>query len=81
MTSTTLEGMADAGAGRIKLATSLPTSPVDYYGDRIGHDEWRGGELIYHNGTGTGSDKLYLQSETSGKTAIWKVIATKFTTP
>lgn len=72
----------DAASGRIKLATSLPSTPSDYYGSYgIASDEWYGGEVIYHNGSGTGANKLYIQTATSGKTATWKVIVTQFVTP
>ena len=36
----------DAILGRIMLVSSLPTTPSGYYGDRIGYDEWRGGEKL-----------------------------------
>lgn len=73
----------DAAMGRIKFATQLPQLPSAYYhaSDLITNDEWRGGELLYHNGTGTGANKLYIQSATSGKTPVWRTIATEFTTP
>lgn len=70
----------DAATGRFQLVTQLPSTPAAYYGSYgISSDEWRGGEIVYHNGSGTGSDKLYIQLATSGKTAEWRTITTQFT--
>ena len=68
----------DAPIGRLKLVTSLPSTPSNYYGDTIASDEWRGGEVVYHNGTGTGANKLYVQTAASGQTPTWKLIVTQF---
>jgi len=70
----------DAATGRFKMVTQLPQTPEAYYGDYgISSDEWHGGEVVFHNGTGTGSYKLYIQTETSGKTPVWKLVVTQFT--
>jgi hypothetical protein len=70
----------DAATGRFKMVTQLPSTPEAYYVDYgIASDEWKGGEVVYHNGSGTGADKLYIQTATSGRTATWVTITTQFT--
>jgi hypothetical protein len=68
----------DAPVGRLKLVTSLPQTPLAYYGDTLASNEWRGGEIVYHNGSGTGANKLYIQTATSGTTPTWKRVVTQF---
>jgi hypothetical protein len=71
----------NAPIGRIRLVTALPSTPEAYYGGSITlkDDEWRGGEVCYHNGSGTGAHKLYIQTATSGRTATWKRVVTGWT--
>lgn len=69
-----------APIGRIKMVTQLPSTPELYYGGShsMQDDEWRGGEIVYHNGSGTGSNKLYIQTATSGRTPTWKRLNPQF---
>lgn len=70
----------DAPEGSVRMETAPPSTPEDYYGaGSIASDEWRGGEMFFHNGSGTGSSKLYIQTATSGRTPTWRTIATQFT--
>ena len=69
----------DAKAGSFKTVTQLPSTPSDYYGAG-GPAEWIGGETVYHNGSGTGGDKLYIQTATSGTTPTWKKTSAQFVT-
>lgn len=66
----------DAPIGRIKLVSSLPQTPEDYYGGSatLKDNQWRGGEIVYHSGDGTGSDKIYIQTATSGRTPTWRTV-------
>lgn len=58
-----------------KMVTVLPSTPYDYY-DVSSTDidaailEWRGGELACIKTT-TYRGMLYLQTKTSGRTAVW----------
>ena len=72
-----------APIGHVKMVSSLPQTPEDYYGSShsMQDDEWRGGEIVYVKGTSTGSNKLYIQTAESGRTPTWKTVATGFTTP
>lgn len=72
----------DSPLGRLKLVTQLPSTPEDYYGGlyNIVSDAWRGGEVVYHNGSGSGSNNLYIQTETSGRTAVWRRQVLEFET-
>ena len=71
----------DSPLGRLKLITQLPQTPETYYDSYgISSDAWRGGEIVYHNGTGTGGNKLYIQTATSGRTPTWKALSTQFDT-
>lgn len=74
--------LIDAPTGRIKVVTSLPSSPSAYYGALYGINltSWQGGETVYHGGTGTGADKLYIQTATSGTTPTWRTVAAQFVT-
>lgn len=68
----------DAPLGRLKLVTQLPQTPETYYDSYgISSNEWRGGEVLYHNGSGTGANKLYIQTATSGRTPTWRTIVTQ----
>lgn len=71
----------NAPVGRFKLVTTLPQTPEDYYGGSytVKDSDWRGGEIVYHNGSGTGSHKLYVQTATSGRTPTWKRLNPQFT--
>lgn len=82
MAESTGMDLIDAPAGRLKMVTTLPETPEDYYGDSASmqNDEWRGGEIVYHNGTGTGSNKLYIQTATSGRTPTWRRLSDQFVT-
>lgn len=76
-----IRDMAISASGvRFKMVTQLPSTPEDYYGGSITlkDNEWRGGEIVYHNGAGTGSNKLYLQTATSGRTPTWRTLSTGF---
>jgi hypothetical protein len=68
--------------GRFKLVTQLPQTPSAYYGGSytLKDSDWRGGEIVYHNGTGTGANKLYIQTATSGTTPTWKRLLPQFIT-
>jgi hypothetical protein len=67
------------GYARFKPVSSLPTTPEAYYGvssnDVVG-TEWVGGESCYHRG----DNRLYVQYNTSGRTAMWKRLLTQFAT-
>lgn len=65
--------------GRLKLVTQLPQTPSAYYGAPY-DGAWKGGEIVYHNGSGTGGNKLYIQSATSGVTPVWRALTTQFVT-
>jgi len=73
---TTLERTSalNAPLGRIQLVTSLPQTPEAYYGGSytLKDSGWRGGEIVYITGSSTGSNKLYIQTATSGRTPTWK---------
>lgn len=58
------------------LATAPPQTPGAYYGGfyNINSQEWKGGEIFYHNGVGTGGNKLYIQTATSGTTPTWRAL-------
>lgn len=81
VTSIIRDKAISASSMRFKLATQLPQTPEDYYGGSytLKDNEWRGGEIIYHNGSGTGSHKLYVQTATSGRTPTWKRLLPQFT--
>lgn len=72
----------DSPLGRLNLVTQLPQTPEAYYGAfySIESKEWKGGEVVYHNGTGTGGNKFYIQTATSGRTPTWKTQTTQFVT-
>ena len=72
----------DSPLGRLNLVTQLPQTPEAYYGAfyNINSQEWKGGEIVYHNGTGTGGNKLYIQTATSGRTPTWRALSTQFAT-
>ncbi len=72
----------DAPLGRLNLVTQLPSTPEAYYGAFYGINskEWKGGEIVYHNGSDTGGNHLYIQTNTSGRTAAWKTTNTQFAT-
>lgn len=71
----------DSPLGRLKFLATLPTTPEQYYGSYgINSDEWKGGEIVYFTATGTGGNKLVIQTATSGRTATWKYISTQFET-
>jgi hypothetical protein len=71
--------LVDAPQLRVKMITQLPQTPEAYYSDYgINSNEWKGGEVCYHNGSGTGSQKLYIQTSTSGRTPVWRTRATQF---
>ena len=72
----------DSILGRIKLTASLPSTPEDYYGAFYGINskEWKGGEIVYFTATGTGGNKLVIQTATSGRTATWKYQSEQFVT-
>jgi len=66
-----------ADGANIKLVSSLPTTPGQYYGtgDRdVINSYWVGGEEVFH----TGDNKYYIQTATSGTTAVWKRVVTAF---
>lgn len=66
------------------LAKAVPLSyfptPQQFYGRLTGQDAeiaaWVGGELLYY----TTTNKLFVQTATSGQTATWKNISTAFAT-
>ena len=70
----------NAETANAKIVAALPTAATTYYGNVTGQDsigvEWQGGELAYL----TTSDKLHVQTATSGVTATWRVIDTAFAT-
>lgn len=70
---------AISGYARFKRVTALPTTPEDYYGVRsndVAGTEWQGGEVCYH----AGDNRLYVQDNTSGRTAKWKRLLDQFAT-
>lgn len=69
-----------ASGVRFKMVTQLPQTPEAYYGGSytLKDNEWRGGEIVYHNGSGTGANKLYVQTATSGRTPVWETLDTGF---
>ena len=72
-------GNVNATGAILKLATSLPSTPASFY-DIAASDvnvvAWKGGEMIYH----TGENRLYIQQNTSGTTALWKRLLEQFET-
>lgn len=68
----------DASAN-IQVVSSLPTSPSLYYGiasNDVDSVAWKGGEIVYHSG----DNRMYIQTATSGVTAVWKRLLTQFAT-
>lgn len=83
MAESTGMDLIDAPAGRLKMVTTLPQTPEDYYGasTTLQNNEWRGGEIVYHSGnSGTGSQKIYIQTATSGRTPVWRRCVDQFVT-
>ena len=72
----------DSPLGRLNLVTNLPQTPEAYYGGFYGINskEWKGGEVVYHNGVGTGGNNLYVQTATSGRTPTWRTQNVQFIT-
>lgn len=72
----------DAALGSVNRVTSLPQTPSDYYGALYGINltSWQGGEIVYLSGSGTGHEKIYIQTATSGTTPTWRTIAAQFVT-
>jgi len=62
--------------GRVKVTSSIPTTPALYYGDGIEVAEWKGGETVFN----PSDSRLYVQTATSGTTPTWKRLATQFAT-
>ena len=63
---------------RLFLAGDLPTAPYLYYGSAsndVDSTAWKGGELAYN----TRDTRLYVQTATSGATAVWKRYADQIT--
>lgn len=74
-------GDIDALISRAKLGTSLPSTPLAYYGGVAGQDfesdQWKGGELFYD----TTNNELNIQTATSGSTTgTWRKLDTSFAT-
>ena len=62
-----------------KYVTSLPTTPSAYFGSAsndVDSVSWSGGELAYHGN----ENRLYIQTSTSGTTAVWKRLLEQFAT-
>lgn len=73
MSNATEFNSIDAVLGHLKLVTQLPSTPLVYYGAHtLKSNAWRGGEVVYHNGSGTGAQKIYVQTATSGTTPTWR---------
>jgi len=69
----TSANLIDSVLGHLKLVTVLPSTPTVYYGAHtIKNNQWRGGEIVYHNGSGTGAQKIYIQTASSGTTPTWR---------
>lgn len=68
----------DAKVGRVKIVSTLPTTPATYYGSDYGLQttEWRGGEIVYLST----DNRIYIQNATSGVSATWKRLVTQFAT-
>lgn len=66
----------DAQVGHFASGTSIPTSPSSYYGGDVDSVEWQGGEVYYNSG----DNRLYIQTSTSGTTAVWKRLLESFAT-
>ncbi len=61
----------------IQIVSSLPATPAAYYGissNDIDSVEWVSGEQVYHSG----DNRMYVQTATSGRTAVWKRLLTQF---
>lgn len=72
MGSTRFDNINAIGANA-KVVTNLPSTPAAYFGadtNDVDSVEWRGGELAFQTIT-TYSGRLYIQVNTSGKTAAW----------
>ena len=69
----------DAGLAKAIPLSYFPT-PQQFYvetsNQEPNHSEWKGGELLFY----TSSQKLFIQTATSGQTATWKVIDSAFAT-
>jgi len=66
----------DGQMGRFKSGNSIPTAPSSYYGGDVDSTTWQGGEVYYN----TGDSRLYIQTATSGVTAVWKRLLETFAT-
>lgn len=67
----------NAPQARLRIVSSLPTSPYVYYDaavNDVDSTSWKGGELAYL----TVDNRLYMQSATSGTTPSWRRYLTAF---
>jgi|GEM_PF-3465357 len=61
----------------LQVVSSLPATPAAYYGissNDIDSVEWASGEVVWHSG----DRRMYIQTSTSGRTAVWKRLLTQF---
>lgn len=75
---TTFDNINATGA-RVKIVSALPTTPEGYFGGGIEDPtsrEFAGGEMCYLST----DNRLYIQQNTSGRTASWKRLLEQFAT-
>lgn len=79
MSETNYDNLRARGATALRSST-FPATPEEYYGTLEGKHptdlEWVGGELFYY----TTTNRLFIQTATSGETATWKQMSDAFGT-
>lgn len=79
MSETNFDNLRATNANALYSST-FPSTPEEYYGSLEGKHptdlEWTGGEILYY----TTTNKLFIQTATSGETATWKQLADAFGT-
>lgn len=79
MSETNYDNLRARGATALRSST-FPSTPEEYYGTLEGKHptdlEWVGGELLYY----TVTNRLFIQSATSGETATWLQMSDTFGT-
>lgn len=67
----------NANQARSYIASTLPTAPSTYYSTGLGDVDsiaWKGGETAFN----TSDNRFYIQTATSGTTAVWKRLLDAF---
>lgn len=78
MTATQYSNL-NAGLAKVIPLSYFPT-PQQFYGEATGQEadqpQWQGGELILY----TTNNQIFIQTATSGATAVWKRLSSAFAT-